>query len=219
MKIVNRKARRNYHILETLEAGVVLNGLEVKSVKAGKVDLNEGFARIVNNELLLKNVYIYPYQKQVFSEDPRRDRKLLIHTSQMEVLRGKLSGGPMALIPLSMYVTRNLIKVELALAASKSKFDQRRAIKLKDEQRRIEQEMGWVLALNMIIYTSRGRMIRWGSTLKTASRWRNLQALKMVSKPNGAYTLRDDVVKAVKGFGTGLTAFIGGNQTAAYAVA
>lgn len=141
MKIINRKARRNYHILETLEAGVVLNGLEVKSIKSNKVDLNEGFARIVNNELLLKNVYIYPYQKQVYSEDPRRDRKLLAHASEINMLRGKLSGGSMTLIPLSIYITRNLVKVELALAASKKKFDQRKALKLKDEQRRIEQEI------------------------------------------------------------------------------
>lgn len=141
MKIYNKKARFNYHILETLEAGVILSGSEVKSLRAGRADLNESFARVQNEEVLLKNAYIYPYLGQAKDYDPRRDRKLLLHKKQINYLIGKASSGVVTLIPLSIYEKHNFFKVELALAASKKKFDKRKAIKAKDEQRRIEQEL------------------------------------------------------------------------------
>ncbi len=142
MKIYNKKAKHNYHILETLEAGVVLSGPEVKSIRAGRVDLQESFARIQNNEVFLKNVYIYPYQgTSAEGYDPKHDRKLLLHKAEIDRLRGKISGAAVTLVPLSIYSTRNFMKVELALAASKKKFDKRKAIKAKDAQRRIEQEL------------------------------------------------------------------------------
>lgn len=140
MKIVNRKAFRNYHILETLEVGVILSGLEVKSVRAGRVDLSEGFARISKGEVFLKNTYIPPLHP-VIDYDPRRDRKILLHKNQINYLSGKISGSAVTLIPLSLYTTHNLIKVELALAASKKKYDKRRAIKEKDERARLAREI------------------------------------------------------------------------------
>lgn len=141
MKIYNRKARFNYYILETLEVGVVLTGLEVKSIRSGRVDLSESFARIQNGQVYLKNAYIYPYIGQAEGYDPKKDRKLLLHKKQISQLIGKTSKAAVTLIPLSFYTAHNLIKVELALAESKKKFDKRRAIKAKDEQRRIEQEI------------------------------------------------------------------------------
>lgn len=141
MKIENRKVRLQYKILETLEAGVVLTGAEVKSVRAGRVDLGEGFIRIQNGEAYLKNVYIYPYLGARPDYNPRMDRKLLMHKHQIMNLQGKLSKGGMTLVPLSLYTRHNFIKVEVALGQSKSKVDRRRDIKERDDLRRIEQEL------------------------------------------------------------------------------
>lgn len=142
MKIFNRKARLQYHILETLEAGIVLSGGEVKSVRLGRVDLNDSFAKLQNGEVLLKNMFIPSYQHaSTENYDPKKDRKLLLHKNQIRILIGKLSKGGMAIVPLSIYLSHNFIKVELALGASKKQFDQRRAIKAKDEQRKLEQEL------------------------------------------------------------------------------
>lgn len=141
MKIYNRKAKLEYHILETLEAGVVLSGAEVKSVRLGRADLNDSFAKVQNGILLLKNVFIPPYQGSSSEYDPKRDRKLLVHKHQLQLLVSKLSKGSMALIPLAMYITHNLIKVELALGAAKRKVDKRRAIKEKDELRKMQQDI------------------------------------------------------------------------------
>lgn len=144
MKVFNRKARHEYHILETLEVGVVLSGPEVKSIRGGRVELGDGFARIQNGEVLLKNVFIPPYMGQVpDSYQPKRDRKLLLHKNQIQDLSQKVSKSAVTLIPLSFYTTRNMIKVELAVVASKRKFDKRRALKIKDEKRRIDQEIKW----------------------------------------------------------------------------
>lgn len=142
MKILNKKARLQYHILETFEAGIALSGPEVKSVRLGRADLNDSFAKIQNNQLVLKNAFIPPYQNaSLEGYDPKRDRKLLVHKSQIRQLTGKLSKGSMALIPLSLYFTRNFIKVELSLGASKRKIDKRRAIKERDERRKLEREL------------------------------------------------------------------------------
>ncbi len=142
MKILNKKARHEYHILETLEAGIALSGPEVKSIRNNRVTLDDSFVRIQNREAILKNLYIYPYQAAANDKyDPRHDRKLLLHKKQIDYLQGKLSASATTLIPLSIYETRNMFKVELALAASKRKFDKRKAIKKRDELRRISQEL------------------------------------------------------------------------------
>lgn len=142
MKVFNKKARFNYHILETMEAGIVLSGPEVKSIRLGRLDLSDSFARIQDGEAFLKNAYIPPYQGGApEGYQPKRDRKLLLHKKQIQSLVGKTSKGSIALIPLSIYSARNMFKVELAVAASKKKFDKRRAIKEKDQQRQIEQDL------------------------------------------------------------------------------
>lgn len=142
MKVLNRKARHLYRILETLEAGIVLSGFEVKAIRAGRVELSNSFGRIVNGEILLKNIYIHPYQDQrVTDYNPNADRKLLLHKEQIRTLSQKLSKAGMSLIPLSIYEKRNMFKVELALAQSKKKYDHRRSIKERDEVRKIEQDL------------------------------------------------------------------------------
>src|SRR5260221_11602218 len=137
MRIFNKKARFNYIIIETLEAGIVLSGFEVKSIRLGRVDLSDSFARVENGEAILKNMYIHPFQKPPEGYIPNQDRKLLLHKKQINTLIGKSQGG-INLIPLSLYTKRNLVKVELGLGASKKKYDKRRAIKAKDELRRVD---------------------------------------------------------------------------------
>lgn len=141
MRIVNRKARYNYHILESFEAGIILSGAEVKSLRAGKGDLSNGFARIQGEEAYLVNVYIFPYLGQDASYDPRKTRKLLLHKDQIKALVGKLSSKGKALIPLSIYEKNNMFKVQLALAQTKRKFDKKKKVKEKDEQRDLEREL------------------------------------------------------------------------------
>lgn len=142
MRILNRKAKHKYTILQTLEAGVALSGSEVKSLRGGRVDLSESFARIQQGEVYLKNAYIFPYQGGVKEGyDPRRDRKLLLHKKEIDTLLGKMSGQATTLVPLSLYEKKNMFKVELGLAASKKKYDKRRAIKQRDESRKIEAEL------------------------------------------------------------------------------
>lgn len=142
MKISNRKAYYNYNILETMEAGIVLSGPEVKSIREGRADFSDAFARVQNGEVYLKNMFIPPYKGGVpEGYNPKRDRKLLLHRKQIEELIMKTSKASMTLVPVSIYQTRNMFKIELGLAQSKKQFDKRRSIKARDEQRRIEQEI------------------------------------------------------------------------------
>ncbi|MBI2596387.1 SsrA-binding protein SmpB [Candidatus Daviesbacteria bacterium] len=142
MRIVNKKALRNYHILERLEAGVALLGSEVKSIRAGRLDLNESFIRVLNEEAFLINANI-PKLVQTGSKtyDPFRPRKLLLHKSQIQNLMGKTSGKGITLVPVSIYEKNNNFKVDVGLAKSKREFDKRKVLKEKDHQRRIEQEL------------------------------------------------------------------------------
>ena len=140
--IRNKKATFNYTILEKMEAGIMLNGAEVKSVRTGRVDLSESFARIQNGQIIAKNIYILPYHGvRPDAYNPRRDRKLLLHKQQIATLAAKMTKGGMALIPMSLYFTRNFVKVELALAQSKKQFDKRKSIKARDEERQLQQDI------------------------------------------------------------------------------
>lgn len=141
MKIYNKQAKYNYHILESVEAGIVLTGAEVKSIRAGRADLSQSFARVQNGQVFLKNFYIYPYVGARPEYDPNHDRKLLLHKSQINTLGGRLNKGGMALIPISIYEKHNFFKVELGLGQSKKSFDKRRSLKAKDELRKLEQEI------------------------------------------------------------------------------
>lgn len=138
MRIINKKARFNYFITDSFEAGIVLYGHEVKSLRSGHGDLSDSFAKVQNGELFLKNAFIPPYQNATIKDyDPKRDRKLLLHKTQIK----KLVGSSDHLIPLSIYEKRNMFKVDIGIGASKKQFDKRRAIKMRDEQRKIEQEL------------------------------------------------------------------------------
>ncbi|RJO61159.1 SsrA-binding protein SmpB [candidate division WS5 bacterium] len=142
MKIINKKALHNYHILESFEAGVALYGSEVKSIRAGRIDLGQSFARVLNNEVFLINANIPPYQNAPIKDyNPVRSRKLLLHRSQITSLTGKLSRGRMVLVPVSLYEKNNLIKVQLGLGRSKKEVDKRKVIKERDHKRRVEQEI------------------------------------------------------------------------------
>lgn len=138
MRITNRKARFNYQITDSFEAGIVLSGHEVKSLRSGRGDLSDSFARVQNGEVYLKNAFIPAYQNASIKDyDPKRDRKLLLHKDQIR----KLVGSTNALIPLSIYEKRNMFKVDIGIGISKRQFDKRRVIKERDQARKIEQEL------------------------------------------------------------------------------
>lgn len=142
MRIVNKKALHNYHILEHLEAGVVLSGAEVKSIRSGRVDLGESYVRILNGEAFLVNVNIPRYNQAADKEyDATHSRKLLLHKDQINSLIGKTSGKGATLVPVSLYEKNNRFKVEVGLAKSKKEFDKRKIIKERDHERRVEQEL------------------------------------------------------------------------------
>lgn len=142
MRIVNKKALHNYHILEHLEAGMVLSGAEVKSIRAGRIDLGESHVRILNGEAYLVNANIQRYNQAADKEyDAQKSRKLLLHKDQINSLIGKVSGKGTTLVPVSIYEKNNRFKLEIGLVKSKKEFDKRKLIKAKDHQRRVEQEL------------------------------------------------------------------------------
>lgn len=141
MRINNRFAKSQYHLLETVEAGIVLTGSEVKSLRLGRGDLGHSFAKIQNNQVYLKNFYIPPLQGQEKDIDYRSDRKLLLKRSQITDLQNKLQKIGMTLLPLAVYFTRNFAKVQLALARSKSKIDKRRTVKERDLSIAVERDL------------------------------------------------------------------------------
>lgn len=139
---VNRKARFEYHILETYEAGVMLKGTEVKSAREGMVTLKDSFGMIDNGEAFLYNMHISPYSHgNIFNTDPTRKRKLLLHKSEIDRLRGKISQGGLALIPLKVYLKGNIIKAEIGLAKSKKLYDKRETIKKREVERDIKTSL------------------------------------------------------------------------------
>ncbi len=142
MRIVNKKALHNYHILEKFEAGVSLLGSEVKSLRTGRVDLGESYVRILDGEAILLNANISRYQQTADKNyEPTRSRKLLLHKGEIDSLLGKVSGKGLTLLPISIYEKNNRFKVEVGLGKSKKEFDKRKAIKEKDHARRVEQEL------------------------------------------------------------------------------
>ncbi len=136
----NRKAKRDYHIEETYEAGIILKGTEIKSVRAHNVNLKDSFAIIEDGDVYLYNVHISPYkQGNRYNHDPERPRKLLLHKSQIRKLIGYTQRKGYTLIPLTVYIKDNLAKIELALAKGKNVHDKRRDIAKKTAQREIER--------------------------------------------------------------------------------
>lgn len=142
MRIINRKALHNYHILEHIEAGVVLSGSEVKSIRSGRIDLGESYVRVLNGEAYLVNANIPRYQGEGAKEYvATRSRKLLLHKTQIATLASKTSGKGVNLVPVSIYEKNNRFKLEVGLGKSKKEFDKRKILKERDHLRRIEQEL------------------------------------------------------------------------------
>ncbi|OGX27481.1 MAG: SsrA-binding protein [Omnitrophica WOR_2 bacterium RIFCSPLOWO2_12_FULL_51_24] len=138
----NREARHNYHILETFEAGIVLQGAEVKSLRDKKANLKDSFARIEDNELFLYNMHISPYpQAGRFAPDPKRRRKLLMHKPEIKKLFGGLTQKGLTLVPLKMYFKRGMAKVEIALVKGKKLYDKREDIKRHDADRDLRRQL------------------------------------------------------------------------------
>ena len=136
----NRKARHDYHILETYEAGMVLRGTEVKSLRQRRANLKDSFARIEGEEIFLYNLHISPYEFGIVAEqDPTRTRKLLLHKKEIKKLLGKTAERGLTLIPLQLYFKQELAKVELALAKGKRSYDKRQDLKKREADREIEK--------------------------------------------------------------------------------
>ena len=141
--IFNRKARFDFEILETVEAGIELKGTEVKSVRAGKVSLVDSFARIRNGEMFLFGAEISPYEKAGYAHhEPDRPRRLLLHSREIDRLAGKITQKGLTLVPVKMYLKRGWVKVLLGLARGKQKYDKRDAIKRRETQREIRRSVG-----------------------------------------------------------------------------
>ncbi len=136
----NRKARHDYLILETYEAGMVLEGSEVKSLRAGKANLKDSYAMVKNEELYLLQMHISPYDKaSQFGHDPTRSRKLLMHKKEIRRLLGKTVQKGLTLVPLRLYFKGSHAKIELALVTGKRKYDKRKAIAEREAKRALER--------------------------------------------------------------------------------
>lgn len=139
----NRQARYLYQILETYEAGIQLAGTEVKSIRAGKVNLQDGYALLRNGEAWLINAHISPYTSsgQYFNHEPRRTRKLLLHRQELRKLIGKVEQQGLTLIPLKMYLKRGWVKITIGLCKGKKIYDKREDLKRRQDQRDIQRAM------------------------------------------------------------------------------
>ncbi|SFH52201.1 SsrA-binding protein [Tindallia magadiensis] len=138
----NRKARHDYFIEEVYEAGIALKGTEVKSIRGSKVNLKDGYARVENSEVFLYNVHISPYEQgNIFNTDPLRVRKLLLHKKEIRKLIGYVQQKGYSLIPLRVYLKKGLVKIELAVARGKAKYDKRQDIAKRDADRKIQKEL------------------------------------------------------------------------------
>jgi len=139
--VTNKKARFLYEIIEIFEAGLVLQGTEVKSLRLGKGNLQDSYATIKDGEMFLYNMHISPYdQGNIYNHEPDRIRKLLLHKQEIKRLTGKVVERGMTLVPLKIYFKNGRAKVELGLARGKSLVDRRKDIAKRDEQRMIERE-------------------------------------------------------------------------------
>lgn len=139
----NRKARHDYAIIDTYEAGVVLTGTEVKSLRLGRASLVDGFATIDDGEVFLRNVHIPEYTEASWTNhEPRRTRKLLLHRGEILRLIGKTKESGLTLVPLSMYFSDGKVKVELALARGKRSYDKRQDLARRDADREVRRAMG-----------------------------------------------------------------------------
>ncbi|MBR5328800.1 MAG: SsrA-binding protein SmpB [Firmicutes bacterium] len=136
----NRRAHHEYFILETIEAGIALTGTEVKSLRQGKANVNDAFARVDNGECILYDMHISPYDfGNRFNPDPRRPRKLLLHKKEIMKLHSEIREKGLTLVPLKLYFVRGMVKVELGLAKGKKLYDKRDDIAKKEANRKIDR--------------------------------------------------------------------------------
>ncbi len=136
----NKKAYHDYHVEETLEAGIALTGTEVKSLRAGRVNLRDSYAAVENGELWLIGVHISPYEQgNIFNHDPLRNRKLLVHAREIRRLYGKVKMAGYTLVPTKMYFKDGRVKVEVALAKGKTTYDKRQTLAKKEAEREMER--------------------------------------------------------------------------------
>ncbi len=137
---VNRKARHDYHIEDTVEAGLVLTGTEIKSIRLGRVSLQDSYAQVKDGEMWLYNLHIAPYEQAGYeTHDPRRPRKLLLHRRQIKQFAMDVQAKGYTLVPLRLYLRDNRAKIELALAKGKKIYDKREAIAERDARREMDR--------------------------------------------------------------------------------
>lgn len=138
----NRKARHDYFIEETYEAGISLSGTEVKSIRQGKANLKDSYAMVENGQVVLYNMHVSPYEKgNIFNRDPLRERKLLLHKKEIYKLESFVAQKGYSLIPLALYLSHGLVKLDLAVAKGKKLFDKREDLAKKDAQREMEHQI------------------------------------------------------------------------------
>lgn len=140
-EIVNRRATHEYHFLSTYEAGIILRGSELKSIRSGHAGLSDAYCVFTNGELYVKSMYVKEYDNATYNNhESRRDRKLLLHKSELRKLERRVKEKGLTLIPYKIYFSeRNIIKLEIALAQGKKSFDKRETIKAKDTKRDLER--------------------------------------------------------------------------------
>lgn len=142
MEVINRKANYDYEIIDTYEAGVVLTGTEIKSIRLGRITLKDSYAIIKNNEIFLLNVHISSYEQgNRFNHDELRTRKLLLHKKEIIKLKEKVDKEGFTIIPLKLYFVKGKVKILLGLAKGKKNYDKREAIKKKDIERQIATDL------------------------------------------------------------------------------
>ena len=138
----NKKARHDYTIVDTIEAGLVLTGTEIKSVRAARITLKDGYAQIKNGEAWLINVHITPYEQgNIWNQGPDRTRKLLLKKREIAKLEAELKGTGMTLVPLKVYIKNGFAKVLIGLAKGKHDYDKRESIKRREQKRDIARQM------------------------------------------------------------------------------
>lgn len=136
----NKKAKHDYSIVDTIEAGIVLTGTEIKSVRAARIQLKDGYAQIKNGEAWLLNVHIAPFEQgNIWNQDPDRIRKLLLKKKQITKLENDLKGTGMTLVPLKVYLKNGFAKVLLGIAKGKHDYDKRESIKRREQERDIKR--------------------------------------------------------------------------------
>ncbi|AQP53322.1 SsrA-binding protein [Vagococcus penaei] len=138
----NRKARHDYTVIDTIEAGIVLQGTEIKSIRQRRINLKDGFARVMNGEVYLMNVHISPYEQgNIFNHDPLRTRKLLMHKKQIAKLVSETKNQGTTLVPLKVYIKNGVAKVLIGIAKGKKQYDKREDIKQRDIKREISRSL------------------------------------------------------------------------------